>query len=390
MSRTTTQEYLQRMRGRYARLRNRVLRSAVLSEFCATSGYERKHAIKLLRGRRGGPSAKKRGRRGRCYGAAEASVLRKIWLASEQPCGKRMRAVLTLWLPAYEKREGPLDAAVRARLQRISAAQIDRLLRRSKAGGKRRPRAGTGAMAQVPLRERPATATEPGWVQMDTVWHCGESTRGSFVCSLTAVDTCTQWTELRAMWNHSERSTLERIGQIEAALPFALKGCHTDNGTEFLNWSLWRYLRERPQPVEQTRSRPYRKNDNAHAEQKNRVLIRQLAGYERMDFIELAEALDGVLQLWSLWNNLFAPTLKLLEKRRQGARWIKVYERQPRTPCQRLLDQEATAPWHQERLRELLERHDPFTLREQIEQRHRALHALWEELKSRRHNETAA
>ena len=390
MSQSTIREYLQRMRSRYGRLRTRVLRSALVSEFCAASGYERKYALKLLGGKRGGPGGRKRGRRGKVYGAAEKAVLKKIWLASEQPCGKRMKAVLALWLPAYERREGELAPPVRAKLLKISAAQIDRLLRADKLKARRRPRPGSGAMAQVPLRQRPATADEPGWVQMDTVWHCGESTRGSFVCSLTAVDTCTQWTELRAMWNHSERAVVGRLGQIEAALPFELKGAHTDNGSEFLNWSLWRYLRERPRPVEQTRSRPYRKNDNAHAEQKNRVLIRQFTGYERMDFIELAAALDDLLQLWSLWNNLFCPTLKLLEKRREGARWLKVYEARPRTPCQRLLEHAAVAPAAKEQLRGLLERYDPFTLRAEIEASHRRFQDLWTSLKTRRESEKAA
>jgi hypothetical protein len=369
MSQSTRREYLVRMRVRYQRRREPAERTALLDEFCEVCGYERKYALKLLLGNRPGParSAVTRGKRGRVYGEDVAEVLRRISRMADDPCGKRLKAMVPEMLPWHEVHFGVLESTLRAKVLKVSAAQIDRMLGRERPPGRRRPRAGSEARSQVPLRERPATATEPGWMQADTVWHCGTSTAGTFVCSLLMTCTFSHWTVTRATWNHSDRVVHGRIREAEQSLPFAILGCHTDNGGEFLNHLLIRYFRDRPVAVQQTRSRPYCKNDNAHAEERNRRKIRDFIGYERMGHAELAEMLDALLQQWSLWSNLFVPTGKLLSKERIGSRVIKKHEK-PQTPCQRLLGSPAVSETNKAALRQLMVRTDPIVMRREINQ----------------------
>jgi hypothetical protein len=338
-----------------------------LDEFCEVSGHERKYALKLLLGIRPGParSAATRGKRGREYGEDVAAVLREISQMADDPCGKRLKVMVPDMLPWYEVHHGALESALRAQVLKVSAAQIDRMLCPERPAGRRRPRAGSEARSQVPLRDRPATATEPGWLQADTVWHCGQSTAGTFVCSLLLTCTFSHWTVTRATWNHSDRVVHGRIRETEESLPFAILGCHTDNGGEFLNLLLIRYFRDRAVAVKQTRSRPYCKNDNAHAEERNRRKIRDFIGYERMGHEELAQLLDALLQKWSLWSNLFVPTGKLLSKERIGSRVIKKHEK-PQTPCQRLLGSPAVSGEQKAALRQLLALTDPITMRCEI------------------------
>jgi hypothetical protein len=157
-----------------------------------------------------------------------------------------------------------------------------------------------------------------------------------------------------------------RIRETEESLPFAILGCHTDNGGEFLNLRLIRYFRDRAVAVKQTRSRPYCKNDNAHAEERNRRKIRDFIGYERIGHEELAEWLDELLQQWSLWSNLFVPTGKLRSKERIGSRVIKKHEK-PQTPCQRLLASPAVSGKAKAALRQLLAQTDPIRMRREID-----------------------
>ena len=369
MSQSTRREYLVRMRVRYLRRHDPAERKALLDEFCEVSGHERKYALKLLLGLRPGParSAATRGKRGKVYGEDVTAVLRKISRMADHPCGKRLKAMVPEMLPWYEVHYGVLESVLRAKVLKISAAQIDRLLVSERPPGRRRPRAGSEARSQVPLRDRPATATEPGWLQADTVWHCGSSTAGTFVCSLLLTCTFSHWTVTRATWNHSDRVVHGRICEIEQSLPFIILGCHTDNGGEFLNLMLIRYFRDRLVAVEQTRSRPYCKNDNAHAEERNRRRIRDFIGYERMGHQELAELLDELLQKWSLWSNLFVPTGKLMSKERIGSRVIKKHEK-PQTPCQRLLASPVVSEAAKMELRALLARTDPIVMRREINQ----------------------
>ena len=368
-------EYVEAIRERYGRM-NRKGKGMILEEFCAVTGDHRKHAIRVLnglrrqKGKRPGPASR--------YGEAEVEALKAIWLAAEQPCGKRLVAALPIWVPAYGRRE-KLTSAVKANLLRMSAATADRLLQPGRARLKVRGRGGTrpGSLlkTQIPIRGESWDESRPGYLEADTVAHCGTNLTGDFVWSLTFTDIATGWTANRAVWNRGATGVMERLQEIEGELPFKLLGFDCDNGGEFLNHHLWRYLRQRKEPVDFTRSRPYRKNDQAHVEQKNWTHVRQLLGYERMGRMELVEPINDLYRLWGRLHNFFCPTLKLKEKRREGAKIHKRYEK-PKTPCQRLLE----CPEVQEKTKTLLRREmkglDPFELKGEIETRLRGVFAL--------------
>ena len=217
---------------------------------------------------------------------------------------------------------------------------------------------------QVPLREQRWDGRGPGWVEADTVAHCGGCMDGSFAYTLTVTDTCSQWTELRAVWNRGGFVTSQRLTEIEACLPFALLGINTDNGSEFLNGHVLSHFRTRAVP--QTRSRPYHKNDNAHVEQKNGCYVRALLGYDRLDDPDCISALNEILTLQSIWNNIYRPCRKLLSKERVGHRYRKTYDNAD-TPAQRVLaDPTASADTHTA-IQALLARYDCLKLKLQID-----------------------
>lgn len=340
MSQKSKKEVIAKMRERYSG-RGREGRSRLIDELCELVGYSRKHAIKVL-GKKlpiGGMVPRRGGPR-RSYGPAEAEVLKAIWLASEQPCGKRLKIAVPLWLPHYEKECGPLEAGLRERVLDQSAATIDRQLApcRIALGSRRRcgTRPGTLLRKEIPVRTDHWDVEGPGWIEADTVAHCGESMSGDFCWSLTMTDVHTQWTETRAVWNKGQHGLRAAIADVEAALAFAILGFDSDNGGEFLNWHLADYFLKRDTPVAFTRSRPYHKNDNARVEQKNWTHVRQLVGYSRLGNASQAPLLDDLYaKEWSAFRNYFCPAIKHLRTEVEGSRKRRVYDI-PMTPFDRL------------------------------------------------------
>ena len=378
MSAKSRKEVLEQARARY-RSRGKEGRSRLLDELCALCGYERKYASKLLSGVRPlpGESGRARGGSPARYGEAERAVLKVIWLDAEQPCGKRLQAALPSWLPFYQKHHGALSARLRQSLLSISPATIDRLLApcRASMGGRRRcgTRPGTLLRSQIPVRTEHWDVSSPGYLEADTVAHCGESMTGEFCWSVTLTDIHTQWTESRAVWNRSQQLVQQRIAQIEAALPFSILGFDSDNGGEFLNWHLFDYFDKRPAPVPFTRSRAYRKNDNACVEQKNWTHVRQLVGYGRLESETVAELLNDLYaKEWSFFRNFFCPAMKHLRTEVEGSRKRRVYDR-PATPFERLKQSGKADPEKLARLEKLFAQLDPFVLKKIIEAKLRAV-----------------
>lgn len=384
MSRSTRDEYLEKMRCRYGRYTGKAAKATLLNEFCQVTGHERKYASKLLSGRRGparkGASAPSRGGRPKCYDAEVVGVVFKIWKHSEQPCGKRLVPMLKDWLPFYEKRFGVIGQETRAAVLTISAAQIDRVLGAKKVGhgvvNRRTPKTNAAIKALVPIRAQCWDAREPGWLEADTVAHCGGDMGGSFLWSLTATDIFSGWTEVRTSWNRGQHSVCSAFARMEQCLPFSILGVDTDNGGEFLNHHLHRHFTGREQPVEMTRSRPYHKNDQAHVEQKNSTHVRQLLGFGRLGHDLLMVPVFELLEAWSVWRNCFTTSFKQIAKRREGSKTIRTHEKIPKTPCARLIEycgavgDEQTA----ESLRTWRGQHDPFELKAWIEKR---LKMIW-------------
>lgn len=378
MSAKSRREVLIQTRRRYQG-RGRRGRSALLDEICALCGFERKYASKLLSGRRAiaGSEGRRRGGSQGKYGEAERRVIKAIWLAAEQPCGKRLKAALGLWLPFYEKRQGVLEAGLRNKVLAVSAATIDRLLAPCRVAlgsrGRCGTRPGTLLRSQIPIRTEHWEVNGPGFIEADTVAHCGPSMAGEFCWSITATDVHTQWTETRAVPNRSQAAVAARIAQIEASLPFPILGFDTDNGGEFLNWHLVHYFGKRKSPVRFTRSRAYRKNDNARVEQKNWTHVRQLVGYGRLEGAAVAAQLDDLYrQEWSYFRNFFCPVMKHLRTEIKGSAKRRLYD-QPATPFSRLKACSQANPAQIAPLEKLMARLDPFALKEKIEQKLRAI-----------------
>ncbi|MFI0348803.1 MAG: integrase, partial [Chthoniobacterales bacterium] len=309
------------------------------NELCEQWKYSRKHAIKLLNGKVG--CAKKNSRKkGRpfFYGEKIKIILLRVWKASEQPCGKRLAAMMALWLPHYEKSYGKLSDKIREQVKKISPAQIDRLLAPHKViKGRCGTKPGGILKTQIPIRTDNWEITQPGFFEADTVAHCGTSLAGDFIWSLTFTDICSGWTSNRAVWNKGAHGIVEAIKCIESDLPFKILGFDSDNGSEFLNHHLINYFSNRPKKVGFTRSRPYRKNDNAYVEQKNWTHVRQLLGYDRLEDPKMIELINEIYcEFWEPLNNFFKPCMKLIKKERDGAK-IKRYHDKPLTPCDRLL-----------------------------------------------------
>lgn len=261
----------------------------------------------------------------------------------------------------------------------MSAATADRLLRPLKARMKGRGLCGTkpGSLlkTQIPIRGESWDESRPGYLEADTVAHCGNTLAGDFIWSLTFTDIATGWTENCAVWNKGATGVLEKVGQMEKALPFKLLGFDCDNGPEFLNHHLWAYLRRREAPVDFTRSRPYKKNDQAHVEQKNYTHVRQLLGYDRLALPELVEPINELYRLWGLLHNHFCPALKLRQKVRVGAKVRRAYGK-AMTPCQRALESAQVDKAAKARLKRRSEGLDPFELKAQIEAQLRRIYQL--------------
>ena len=309
MGKREKQAYLEAIRNRYHKAK-RADKGKILDEFCSVCGYQRKYAIRLLSGR---PTkmARRAGRPSQYDEPALTTVLRKLWLATDQMCSKRLVVAIPLWLPHYEASFGTLGEPVRAKLMRISAASIDRLLKPVRTQHPKRlggTKPGTLLKQQIPIRTAHWDISLPGFMEADTVAHCGNSLAGDFVWSLTLSDILTGWTECRATWNKGSAGVMDQIKAIEQALPFELRGFDCDNGSEFLNHHLLRYFSEHPAKPAFTRSRPYKKNDNAHIEQKNWTHVRQLFGYERFDNPELIKPMNALYaKQWSQLQNHFCP-----------------------------------------------------------------------------------
>ena len=370
MSLASKREYLAKIRGRYQRA-GREHKSRILDEFCEICGYHRKAALRLLNRSEVQPPRRKPGPAPIYQPAVVLPPLKAIWLASDQLCSKLLKAALPEWLDFYEQTQGSLSPRLRAQLLSISPSQMDRLLRPLRVRYPRRSlsttKPGTLLRQRIPTRGGPPDTTVPGHIEADTVAHCGDTTAGNFVYSLTFTDLYSGWTELRAIWNKSGQAIRDHLQNIETNAPFALKSFHADNGSEFLNWQLYEYLTGRPWRVPFTRSRAYRKNDNAHVEQKNWTHVRQLFGQARFEHPQLVALMNQLYtQEWSQFQNHFRPTFKLLGRDKRGSRTIRRYEK-PQTPYARLLASPQISPKTKARLRLQHAQLNPSALKKSIE-----------------------
>lgn len=341
----------------------------ILDEFVALTGYHRKHAIRVL----GSDSSTDVEQvatppRERIYGDAVREALGTLWEAADRVCGKRLKALLPTLVTALERHGHlTLDPVVRERLLTASAATIDRLLatRRATAGGRRRrPRARSAASRSIPVRTfADWKEPEPGFLEIDLVAHCGDNIGGSYAHTLTLTDVASGWTECIALLVRESALIVDALDRLRTSMPFPLRGIDTDNGSEFINETLVDYCSK--YGIAFTRSRPYRKNDQAWIEQKNGSVVRRLVGYGRLEGLRAVEGLGRLYTASRLFVNFFQPSFKLKEKIRTGARVTKRYHA-PETPCARLLACPIIDEPMKERLRSVLATLDPLRLLDEI------------------------
>ena len=341
----------------------------ILDEFVEATGYHRNYAVQLLNA----PTPKARGgeprKRHSKYSDAVIAVLIKVWSVANQICSKRLVPFLPEFVPALE-RSGYITISDETRLQlfSMSAATVDRLLlpeRKRLGGGRSTTKRGSLLKQQIPVR----TFAEwndvvAGFVEADLVAHCGETVAGTFLNSLVLTDIATAWTEFLPILYKSEANVTEALQVARDLLPFPLKGLDTDNGSEFINNALLSFCQT--EHITFTRSRPYKKNDQAHIEQKNGSVIRRMIGYDRYEGVRAYTALAAVYEKLRLYVNFFQPSMKLVSKERVGAKVRKKYDK-AQTPYQRVLTSSTVDADSKAVLREQMMKLNPVLLFQQIE-----------------------
>lgn len=368
MSKRSREEYYKTVVKRY-RNSDKKTKSQVLDEFCEVCGYNRKYAIQKLNSRRRrNHSGKRLGRPKQYKDPILLDVLFDLWEKQNLPCSKRLKASMPLWLPFYEDRS--LSDHIKNQLLAMSSATIDRLMvkMRKRIGklGLATTKPGSILKSHIPIKTGQWDETHPGYLESDTVAHCGTSIAGSFIYTVNTVDIATGWTEQRALWGKGYQGMFYALKSIERCLPFPILGFDCDNGSEFLNWHIYKYFTNRKSPVHFTRSRPYKKNDNAHIEEKNWSIIRQYLGYNRFDCVELVEELNEIYNSeWRLFMNFFRPSSKLQKKIRINGQMKKVYDN-PKTPYQRLLKSDKMSDDEKEKLTAQFVSLNPFKLQRQM------------------------
>jgi hypothetical protein len=330
-------------------------KSTMLDEFVASTGYNRAYAGLLLRRYRakrvtsapqGGvrlvatKTPRHAGGRPAVYDREVARAVEQLWRRFGYLCGKRLIGLIRASLPfVKEERFLHITPTVEQALRRISAATIDRMLKKPRAAmrlkGTSHTRATRRVMSEIPIR----TFSEwdgvgPGHVQLDLVGHEGGNSRGDFCCTLSVTDVCLQWTERRAILNRAQRWVQAALDEIRCVMPFGLLELHPDNGSEFINGNLVRYCHD--SGLAMTRSRPERKNDNCYVEQKNFDTVRKLVGYFRYESEEVVRLMNQLYIAHGLLLNYFIPSQKLMSKTRTGGKVHKRYD-PPASPAQRLL-----------------------------------------------------
>ncbi len=375
MSKKSKREYLFEIRKRYSESEE-TEKKIILDEFCNVCGYNRKYAIRLLNSsqtekievikKRAGPKPV-------YHSAAIINFLKTIWIATNLICSKRLKAVIPIWLPWYQRRKQKLSKEDELLLRKISPATIDRLLSKFRNKYSKRglctTRPGSKIRELIPIKTDQWDEKRPGYIEVDLVAHCGTSVAGDYINTLNIVDIATGWTSQRAVWGKGETNTIKAIREIELTLPFRIKGFDSDNGKEFMNYRLLKYFKHRPEPVNYTRSRAYKKNDNAHIEEKNWTIVRQYVGYDRLENPKQLEMLNDLYRNeLNYFLNYFIPSVKLISKQRQGSKIKKIHDK-AKTPFQRLFESEYTSEDKKLKLLRILNLLDPFELQENIKEK---------------------
>lgn len=370
MSLNSKQELVEVLRPRYLKA-GKVEKQKILDEFTSATGYHRKHAIRVLKNRVARRQRRKRTGFSPIYRGAVVEALEQIWAIYGHICSKRLQPFLPEAIRVLERcQEIELSEETKELLLQISSASIDRCLgplRLQTQHGLSTTKPGSLLKHLIPIR----TFTEwdeerPGFLEIDLVAHCGNTTEGQFLCTLTCTDLCTGWTEVMGLLHRSQEAVSEALRRMRRQLPFPLLGIDSDNGGEFINDLLYRYCLD--EHITFTRSRPYQKNDQAHVEQKNWSVVRHTVGYDRWETEQELALLESIYDDLRLYINFFQPSLKLVAKERIGNKILKRYDT-AKTPYQRALERHDIPLEAKARLVHLYIQLNPAELRRRIDQK---------------------
>jgi hypothetical protein len=371
MSLKSKRELLEVVRARYLKA-SKAEKQKMLDEFTSATGYHRKYAIRILRNKGQDQNHPKRKPRSykTIYTGEVVQALEQIWEIYGHICSKRLQPFLPEAIKVLERcKEIKLSEKTKELLLKISSASIDRclhLIRIKSSHGLSTTKPGSLLKSQIPVRTFTAWDQEqPGFMEIDLVAHCGNTTEGQYLNTLTCTDICTGWTDVTALSHRSQEAVSKAIHLMRQRLPFPLLGIDSDNGSEFINDLLYRYCLE--EKITFTRSRPYRKNDQAHVEQKNWSVVRHTVGYDRWETEQELALLEGIYDDLRLYINFFQPSFKLIAKERLGNKTIKRYDT-AKTPYQRVLEREDMFLETKARLVNLYIQLNPAELRCQIDQ----------------------
>jgi len=359
---------LARARWKEYRRGSRKTKSAMLDEFVAATGVNRKTAVRLL-GDPPAQKAKSRGRPDKRYGANVQAALEHLWAVSGRICSKRLVPGLPQLISMMETHKESLwDETTKERLLRLSPATCDRLLKAKRKAfapkGRCLTKPGSMLKSQIAIRTWSDWAeTEPGYCEGDLVHHCDNDTSGEYLHTLTITDVLLGWTEVEALRNRSERVVQTAVESIRSRLPYPVKGLDFDCGGEFINDIMFRYCQETG--IVFTRARPGKKNDQCKVEQKNNSVVRQNVGYNRFEGEDARRALAAFYRVLRLQVNFIQPSLKLVSKERVGARIRKKYD-VAKTPCQRALEHPCVSEGVKRNLKQQLDGIKPGEVAKQI------------------------
>lgn len=368
MSQRSKREMIEAIRPRYLKA-NKAGKEQILDEFIATTGYHRKYAIRVLKHGPKPKGLKKPGRR-KIYQGEVVDELEKIWEIYGRICSKRLHPFLPEGVQVLERcNELSLSPEIKQLLLNMSRATIDRCLKKARftpsQHGLSTTKPGSLLKKAIPIRTfTPWEDEKPGFLEIDLVAHCGVSTEGIYLNTLTATDLATGWTECLALPNKTQFAVSQAIAVLRQNLPFPLLGLDSDNGSEFINDTLYRYCLS--EKITFTRSRPYQKNDQAHVEQKNWSVVRHTVGYDRLETQEELTLLASIYSELRLYINFFQPVLKLVAKERVDGKTIHTYD-QAKTPFRRVLTLDSLPVEIKARLTDQYLHLNPVTLRTSID-----------------------
>lgn len=368
-------EYFKSIYDRYQKA-SRHLKEKILDEFCKVCQYNRKYAIQKLNGAPPGErrySLRMAGikrRRPKVYSQQTINVLSKVWGSAGYVCGIRLKALLPLWLPWIERRFC-LTADLKKQLLKISARQIDRRLKPYKFKAKKYLYGGTkpGSLLKhhIPIKTDHWDVKMPGFTEVDTVSHSGNNAAGLFAYSVNQTDILTGWVETRAVLGKGEKDVSAALDEMEKDFPFPILGIDSDNGSEFINHHLYHRCQQRE--IQFTRGRAYKKDDNAHIEQKNWTHVRKLLGWNRYDTRIAVNAMNDLYgKELRLFMNLFLPSMKLIKKERVGSRRKRKYDI-PKTPLDRVIELRKGTSEKTKQLKIMQNQLDPFMLSKIIDKK---------------------